>query len=298
MNKEELVKKWLDHSLSTEEQAAFEQLEDYIYLTQLNKGLTYFKAPDFSVDTNYETLKPLLKSKSSKSNGWLKPIIKIAAVLAISFSIYFYTTSLDTEFNTTIAQQTTLELPDASTANLNANSTITFNENDWSERREVKLNGEAFFKVSKGQKFDVITDDGLVRVLGTQFNVKQRKSLFEVTCYEGLVAVKHNNNTVKLKPGYTFQLIDGKLNAIEKEITTQPNWLRGESSFKGIPLKFVISEFENQYNLKITTEHIDTSRLFTGSFTHKNLDLALQSVTIALNLSYSISGNSILLKRE
>jgi ferric-dicitrate binding protein FerR (iron transport regulator) len=298
MNKEELVKKWLDHSLSTEEQAAFEQLEDYIYLTQLNKGLTYFKAPDFSVDTNYETLKPLLKSKSSKSNGWLKPIIKIAAVLAISFSIYFYTTSLDTEFNTTIAQQTTLELPDASTANLNANSTITFNENDWSERREVKLNGEAFFKVSKGQKFDVITDDGLVRVLGTQFNVKQRKSLFEVTCYEGLVAVTHNNNTVKLKPGYTFQLIDGKLNAIEKEITTQPNWLRGESSFKGIPLKFVISEFENQYNLKITTEHIDTSRLFTGSFTHKNLDLALRSVTIALNLSYSISGNSILLKRE
>lgn len=298
MNKEELVKKWLDHSLSTEEQAAFEQLEDYIYLTQLNKGLTYFKAPDFSVDTNYETLKPLLKSKSSKSNGWLKSIIKIAAVLAISFSIYLYTTSLDTEFNTTIAQQTTLELPDASTADLNANSTITFNENDWSERREVKLNGEAFFKVSKGQKFDVITDDGLVRVLGTQFNVKQRKSLFEVTCYEGLVAVTHNNNTVKLKPGYTFQLIDGKLNAIEKEITTRPNWLRGESSFKGIPLKFVISEFENQYNLKITTEHIDTSRLFTGSFTHENLDLALQSVTIALNLSYSISGNSILLKRE
>ena len=74
--------------------------------------------------------------------------------------------------------------------------------------------------------------------------------------------------------------------------------MRGESSFKSVPLKHVISEFENQYNLKITSEDIDTSRLFTGSFTHKNLDLALQSVTIPLNLSYSKSEKSIVLTRE
>ena len=119
-----------------------------------------------------------------------------------------------------------------------------------------------------------------------------------MTCYEGLVAVTHNNKTVKLKPGHTFQIIDGKLLADEKEDTAQPSWLRGESSFKSVPLKYVISEFENQYNLKITTDNIDTSRLFTGSFTHKNLDLALQSVTIPLNLTFSKSGKSILLKRE
>ncbi len=298
MNREELIKKWLDNNLNTEEQNAFKQLEGYKYLIQMNSVLKDFKAPDFSIENNYKTLKPQLKSDISKANQWFRPLLRIAAILALGFSIYYYTTTLDAQFNTNIAQQTVVELPDTSTVDLNANSSLAFNESNWNDNREVTLDGEAFFKVAKGQKFDVITNDGLVSVLGTQFNVKQRESYFEVTCYEGLVAVTYNNKTVNLKPGYTFQIIDGKLLANEKENTAQPSWLRGESSFKSVPLKYVISEFENQYSLKITTNNIDTSRLFTGSFTHKNLDLALKSVTIPLNLSYSKSEKSILLKRE
>jgi len=298
MNREELTKKWLDHSLNTEEKTAFKQLENYTDLIKMNWALKDFKAPDFCIKNNFEILEPLLKSNTSKTNQWFKPLLRIAAVLALGFSIYYYTTTLKTEFNTNLAQQTIIELPDASTADLNANSTLTFNKNSWNDHREVKLNGEAFFKVAKGQKFDVHTNDGIVSVLGTQFNVKQRDSYFEVTCYEGLVAVTHNNKTIELEPGHTFRIIDGKLLANEKENTAQPSWLHGESSFKSVPLKYVISEFENQYNLIITTDNIDVSRLFTGSFTHKNLDLALQSVTIPLNLSYSKSGKSILLKRE
>jgi transmembrane sensor len=298
MNREELIKKWLDHNLSTKEQTAFEQLEDYKDLIKMNRALKDFKAPEFSTENNLTTIKPQLKPSTFKANQWFKPFLRIAAILALGFSIYYYTTTLDTQFKTNIAQQTTIELPDTSTADLNANSTLTFSNRHWDDHREVKLNGEAFFKVAKGQKFDVVTNDGIVSVLGTQFNVKQRDSYFEVTCYEGLVAVTQNNKTVKLKPGHTFRIIDGKLLANEKENTAQPSWLRGESSFKSVPLKYVIKEFENQYNLKITTDNIDTSRLFTGSFTNKNLDLALQSVTIPLNLTYSKSGKSILLKRE
>mgnify|MGYP003631076703 FL=1 len=298
MNREELIKKWLDNNLSTRELNAFKQLKDYKNLIQMNTALKDFKSPQFFIENNYKTLKSKLKPNDSKTNQWFKPLLRLAAILALGFSIYYYTTTLDAKFNTNIAQQTTIKLPDTSTVNLNANTTLTFNEKHWSKNREVRLYGEAFFKVAKGQKFDVITDEGLVSVLGTQFNVKQRQSHFEVTCYEGLVAVTHNNKTVKLKPGFTFQIIDGKLLANEKENTAQPSWLRGESSFKSVPLKYVISEFENQYNLKITTDNVDTSRLFTGSFTHKNLELALQSVTKPLNLSYDKSGKSILLKRE
>ncbi len=298
MNREELIKKWLDNNLNTEEQIAFEHLEDYNDLVQMDRALKSFESPEFSIDNTYHTLKPKLRPATVKTNQWFKPLLRIAAILVIGFSVYYYTTFLDSEFNTSIAQQTAIELPDASEVDLNANSTLTFNESSWSENREVKLHGEAFFKVAKGQRFDVITTDGIVSVLGTQFNVKQRDTYFEVTCYEGLVAVTHNNKTVKLKPGHTFQIIDRELLANEKENTVQPNWLHGESSFKSVPLKYVIAEFENQYNLNVNTDNIDTSRLFTGSFTHKNLDLALQSVTIPLNLSYSKSGKSILLKRE
>tara|TARA_R110001592_G_scaffold82983_2_gene245694 strand:- start:201 stop:1097 length:897 start_codon:yes stop_codon:yes gene_type:complete len=298
MKREELIKKWLNNNLNPEEQNAFEQLEDYNQLIKMDATLKGFKAPEFSVDQTYQTLKPHLKSQSSKTNQWLKPLLRIAAVLAIGFSVYFYTSNLDEHIETLVAQQTTIQLPDNSTVDLNANSTVTFNENSWSKTRAVTLNGEAFFKVAKGERFDVITSDGIVSVLGTQFNVKQRESYFEVTCYEGLVGVTHNNKTVKLKPGHTFKIIDGKQLTADKETAAQPIWLHGESSFKSVPLKHVIAEFENQYDLQINTDQIDTSRLFTGSFTHNNLDLALKSVTIPLNLSYSKSGKSILLKRE
>jgi ferric-dicitrate binding protein FerR (iron transport regulator) len=298
MNREELIKKWLDNNLKPEEQNAFEQLKDYNELTQLNDALKSFKAPKFSIDKNYEALKPNLKLVGKVQITWLKPLLKIAAILAIFLSVYIYTTSLDTTINTEIAEQTSIELPDASNVNLNANSLLTFNKNDWEDQRKVYLNGEAFFKVAKGQKFDVITDNGIITVLGTQFNVKQRNNFFEVICFEGLVAVTHNKKTVKLKPGYKFQVIDGELITNEKENALQPQWMLGESSFKEVSLKHIITELENQYDITISSDGIDTSRLFTGNFTHKNLDLALQSVTIPLNLSYSKSGTSISLKRE
>ncbi|MBV7270010.1 FecR family protein [Winogradskyella luteola] len=296
MKREELIKKWLDNNLNAKELKAFEQLQDYNELIQMNSALKSFKAPEFSVENSYENLKP--KLKHINSNNWLKPILRIAAMLAICFSVYYYSTGSDTEINTQIAQSTKVNLPDTSIVHLNANSTLSFNERSWDNNREVQLNGEAFFKVAKGQVFDVLTTSGTVSVLGTQFNVKQRNDYFEVTCYEGLVAVTHNGESVKLHPGDTFRKIDGKLITTEKEIVTRPTWLRGESSFKTVPLILVIAELENQYGIKILAPKIDTQRLFTGSFTHKNLDLALQSVTIPLNLSYSKSGNSIVLKRE
>lgn len=294
MKKKELIKKWLDNNLTTEEQKAFEQLEDYKDLTRMNSALKSFEAPEFPMEYNYKELKTKLKRNTSVV--WYKPLLRVAAVLAICFSVYYYTTTLDTNVNTTIAQQTQIVLPDASMVELNANSHLSFNKSQWHKNREVSLAGEAFFKVAKGQQFDVVTTNGIVSVLGTQFNVKQRDNYFEVTCYEGLVAVKSNEESVKLKPGYSFRIIDGKLLVDEKEVATQPTWLRGESSFKNVPLKYVISELENQYNIKVTAQNIDTSRMFTGSFTHKKLDLALQSVTIPLNLSYRKSGNSIVIK--
>ncbi len=296
MNKEDLIKKWLDNNLNPEEQKAFEQLEDYKELTKMDSSLKNFRAPKFAVDSNYKNLKPNL-NKNSESNWW-KPLIRIAAIFAIAFSVYYYSTSLDTEMNTNIAEQISVDLPDQSVAKLNANSLLSFNDHSWEEKREVNLIGEAFFKVAKGQKFDVITKNGIVTVLGTQFNVKQRSTYFEVTCYEGLVAVTHKNSTVELQPGDTFKIIDGKQITNEKETATKPSWLSGESNFKSVPLKYVIAEFENQYDLSIIHKNIDTSRLFTGSFTHKDLDLALKSITLPLNLSYSKSGKSIKLKRE
>ncbi|WP_411768581.1 FecR family protein [Winogradskyella sp. A3E31] len=296
MNKETLIKKWLDHDLSPEEQKAFEALDDSKDLVALSNTLKGFEAPNYDLTSELNVLNSKLKAKP-KTN-WIRPLLKIAAILAIGFSVFYVTTNLDTNVSTELAAKTITTLPDASTVNLNAESTLTYNKNNWSKTREVHLNGEGFFKVAKGSKFEVITDAGKVAVLGTEFNVKHRENYFEVTCYEGLVAVTHNNKTVKLSPGLRFAIVDGKIITNEKETQLLPSWMAQESHFESRPLKFVLNELERQYGVRVTVENVNDEAMFSGSFTHDDLELALKSITLPLQLDFKITNSEIIITGE
>ena len=296
MNREDLIKKWLDHNLNPEEQIAFEALEDYKDLVKLSESTKEFSAPEYKKDTEFISLEKQLKSRLA--SNWLKPLLKFAAVLILGMSVFYYTSKLNTTIDTLVAQQTSIELPDASKVELNALSSLTYNKSKWDKKRQVILEGEAYFKVAKGAKFDVKTNQGIISVLGTEFNVKQRENYFEVTCFEGLVAVTYNKNTVKLRPGNRFAVIDGEIIANEKENKTQPSWTKSESAFTNRPFKFVINEFQRHYNIKIETNKVDTELLFTGGFPHKDIDLALKSITLPLGITYSKTKTVIVLKGE
>lgn len=298
MNREELILKWLNNDLNDQEFEAFKALEDYDDLVKLNTNLQHFKADNYDTSAELENVLSSIKVKSALINNWLKPLMRVAAVLAICFSVYYYTTTLDTTVTTQLAQKTTVELPDASTVSLNAKSLLAYNKNDWKKERDVDLQGEAFFKVAKGSSFNVKTTSGTVTVYGTQFNVKQRDNYFEVICYEGLVGVTYNTKETKLKPGDSFLVIDGKIIVKEKEYRSTPSWLNNESDFKSIPFKQVVAEFERQYEVEVTLKNVDSTQLFTGSFTHDNLDVALKSIALPLQVTYSKQNNTIILKRE
>lgn len=299
MKREDLIKKWLDNELNTQEFEAFKALEDYEALVKLSSATKRFKSPEFNTSEELNTVLHTINSAKQYSYNWLRPLLRVAAILTISFSVYYYTTTLDTNINTLAAQKTTVELPDASSVSLNAASTLTYNKKNWATIREVKLNGEAYFKVAKGSTFNVITSAGTVTVLGTQFNVKQRENFFEVVCFEGSVSVTYKTNTEILKPGDGFLIIDGKFIAKEKETKLKPSWINNESYFKSMSFAHVLHEFERQYNVTINSQNIDLEQLFTGSFVHNNKVLALKSITLPLNLNYSIeNNNSIVLSRE
>lgn len=293
MTREELIKKWLDNDLSASELEAFKALEDYDALTKLSDSLQRFKAPDYDVETELEIASQGLKHSKTKRNSWLQPLLRVAAVAVIAIGIYFYTTSLDTNISTDLAEQVQTFLPDNSEVSLNANSTLSFNKSAWSKNREVSLNGEAFFKVAKGSKFEVITPSGVVSVLGTEFNVKQRGDYFEVYCHEGLVGVKWNGNTTQLTPGKSYRVIKGTTQILINTQNHLPTWLSKESSFENLPIYMVFEELERQYKIKIETQNIDLNQLFNGSFTHGNLEIALKSITIPLNLTYTINNDKI-----
>ena len=295
MKHEDLIKKWLDNELDSQELKAFQKLKDYEELTTLSKNLLRFKAPEYNTSEELNSVLSKIKSSNSKQNSthWLRPVLRIAAVIAIMFSVYYYTTTLDTSIETLAAQKTLIELPDKSAVSLNVSSSLTYNKSSWNKERDVNLDGEAFFKVAKGSTFNVTTSDGVVTVLGTEFNVKKRNNYFEVVCYEGSVQVTQNNSDIViLKPGDSFLKINGKLIAREKETLLQPSWLNNESSFKSMPFSYVIREFERQYNVTINPQSIDLEQLFTGSFSHENIEMALKSITLPLNVKYNFKNKA------
>ena len=293
MEREELIKKWLDNELNSHELDAFKKLKDYNELVTLSNNLTRFKAPEYNVQEELNiALQNINTTKTESKTHWLRPVLRIAAILAISFSVYYYTTTLDTNINTLAAQKTTIELPDASNVSLNAKSKLVYNKSRWDKNRDVILEGEAFFKVAKGSTFNVKTKNGVVTVLGTEFNVKQRDNYFEVICYEGSVKVTHNSDIVILNPGNSFLKIDGKLIAREKETSLNPSWINNESYFKSMPFEYVISEFERQYNVSINPQNIDLKQLFTGSFSHNNLEVALKEITLPLDVTYNFKNKT------
>ena len=293
MNREELIKKWLDNDLSSEELTAFNALDDAQELNKLSSSMKAFKAPEYDTSEVFASIKQTIAASQTKpSINWSKQLLRIAAIFVIGFSLYYYTTTLDTNISTTIAEKTSIELPDASTVSINALTDISFNKKQWQSKRTVKLNGEAYFKVAKGAKFDVETPSGIVSVLGTQFNVKYRDNLFEVVCYEGSVNVNFNTTNTILKPGDSFLLLDGKIIATEKENTQNPSWINNQSYFKSMPLSYVLNEFERQYNITVESQQIDTKQVYTGSFVHDNMELALKSITLPLNIKFSKKDSS------
>ena len=173
---------------------------------------------------------------------------------------------------------------------LNADSRVTYKKNIWKISRHVHLDGEAFFSVAKGSRFDVETQSGIVSVLGTQFNVKNRDNYFEVVCYEGLVQVQSLGETSKLSAGNSFRILNGEMEVFDKNDSyTVPDWMSNESVFRSVPFAQVIHELERQYDVSITASNIDLNQLFTGKFVHDSLEMSLKAITIPLNLKYEIS---------
>jgi transmembrane sensor len=297
MKNEKEILKWLNNELSSQEIEDLKQSEDLQTLEKIAHYASQLETPKVDAQAALEAFKARNHSKKKVKVRTLnfKTFFRVAAILVIMLtSSYFLFFNNIKSFETQIAQTKTVTLPDNSEVILNAASKLSFNEKKWADKRVLTLEGEAYFKVQKGQTFSVNTAAGIVKVLGTQFNVKERKNYFEVNCYEGLVSVTYNNETIKLPPGKTFRVINGTIENVEDFDAKNPSWIQQESSFNSIPLDQVIAELERQYDIKIKLEGVDTTKLFTGSFTNNNEKIALQAVTIPLQLSYRIQGKTII----
>jgi transmembrane sensor len=195
----------------------------------------------------------------------------------------------ETEKYTKMAEHKNVVLPDGSFVMLNANSKINFNKAEWFYNKNIWLNGEAFFKVAKGKKFEVNTKLGKVIVRGTVFNVDQREKYFEVNCIEGEVLVAFQNKEVLLTQGMSTRLnstnSDELCTAYSKSTAESISWIKGEFIFDQEPLKNVIYELERQFDVTFDIS-TNINKKYTGKFNLQNLDESLELVFKPLDVKY------------
>ncbi|MCC8061624.1 MAG: FecR domain-containing protein [Rikenellaceae bacterium] len=122
----------------------------------------------------------------------------------------------------------TVKLPDGSQVTLRENTTLVCGA-DFDQHRDVRLDGEAFFKVVRNEAKPFTVESGglKVTVLGTEFNVDAPRDgkVAEVTLVSGKVAVESGGLSATLLPNQKA-VIDTESHDIELTVANEGELLR------------------------------------------------------------------------
>ena len=203
-----------------------------------------------------------------------------------------------------------LELSDGTIVHLNSGTTLKYPVRFIAgENRQVFLDGEAFFDVTKDKKhpFIVNADNLNIRVLGTHFNVSSypEDHLTDVVLVEGSVGLytanekfDANKNTI-LKPGYK-----GSFNRKDNHIETKPvitdvytSWMEGRLTFKNMSFNDITKKLERHYNVTIVNQNKKlANEKFYASFGDEPIEKVLSYFNDVHGINYTIKNNEILIK--
>jgi len=289
--------KWLNAELSDADLVNIVGKPEFEAYQKIKNNLNLFESPTFDSDKVLAAIKTKVQKPKAKLIQLIPTwVYSAAASIALLLAAYLFFFS-ETSFTTGFGEQTAYNLEDGSYVKLNAKSTLSFNKRNWTENRIVKLKGEAYFEVTKGAPFTVKTSSGNIKVLGTHFDVKSHKNYLKVTCFEGKVAVIVNNKETILTRGNSLQISNNE-DIKEEVITKSPSWMVGINTYKNTPLNIIIDDLEAQYNITIDTKNIELNKRLTASFAYNNVNLALKSIFIPLNLDFTLTKNKVRLSKK
>lgn len=149
-----------------------------------------------------------------------------------------------------------ITLCDGTEVYLNANSILEYPDNFAGNIREVKLEGEAYFKVRKSDvPFVVRINDVRVKVYGTEFNINSmHENNIETTLITGLVGVKLlNQSEIIIKPNQMIS-VDIKMNkSIVKDVDVENyiSWRSGYFRYADYNFTSVMNDIALWYGVKI-----------------------------------------------
>lgn len=265
---------------------------------------------------NWERFQNLISSKTPVRFSFIQrnriyfTRIAAAILLLILTAICIYTIKLKTNYKiqqiSSIQENTEVILADGSMILMNKGSVISFPENLNHKRREVKLSGEAWFKITraKASPFYIHLKNSTVEVLSTSFNIKEEENgKVIVSVVSGRVLFYENNNNdnaVILEVGQQG-VFDGNTKKIEQSTYNSENflfWKTGRLSFRNVLLDNVFKELEKSYNTSIVVmdKNILQNRLTTYC-EGQSLDEILIELTKLFDLQYYLRRDTIYVEK-
>ena len=277
-------------------------------------------APGRAEQSLEKTLTVIDALKSKPAKGLVASISKIGRfaalfILVIGAGVLVY---LKTpvkglnEVSTAYGKIDTLLLPDQSLVVLNAHSTLRYNKK-WQKNnpRELWLTGEAFFtvrhinagkQIEPYERFLVHLEDATIEVLGTAFNVRERRGKTEIALQTGSVKVSFTSHLppVIMNPG-DLLVID--LSAKEKVTRTTKNpdnysaWTKKRLFLTNPTLREIVNYLEDTYGKKIILRDPKLAyKRVNGPILLDSLDDALFVISTVLNVSITEEGNTLVVR--
>lgn len=195
-----------------------------------------------------------------------------------------------------------IKLDDGTKVWVNAETKLKYPVVFVGDRREVVLEGEAFFDVAKNEKpFIVKTSFGDVRVLGTAFGISAYASEPEsyTTLVRGKVSVEREGiKPVVILPGeqvVTFK--DGKMIKQEVDVEEFVGWKDGIYVFKEKSLGEIMKTLERWYNISVDFQDKSLVDLpFTGNLKrYDDINVFFDALTRTGDMKYRVEGNQVIL---
>ena len=183
------------------------------------------------------------------------------------------------DYSTTTAQTREVTLSDGSRLTLAPRSAINVSFND--RQREVTLvQGEVFFDVVHDAKkpFEVRSDDAVIRVLGTAFDVAQGKNGLGVEVRDGTVGV---NGQYRLTAGQRLWI--DRQSGLGTQSMVAPSeiagWINGSQFFENASVAQVVEQLDRyQRGWIVIKDPALANKRVTGLYDMRDTQRALQAL--------------------
>jgi len=203
-----------------------------------------------------------------------------------------------------------VKLSDGTKVWLNSDSKLKYPVRFSGTSRKVELiYGEAYFEVSPstlhdGANFIVATQNQVVEVLGTEFNIKayQEDAIIATTLVEGKVSL---TNSATQQQEYLMPNQQLKLNTKTNKVSIQQvdpenivSWKNGFFKFKNTSLKEIMIVLSRWYDMDVAFKDKDLKKKkFNGVFSKKQqIENILEAIQKTREAAFKIEGEKILIE--